>query len=91
MFLYCNEENLHFPEIVFTSKIINNSFNYMNINLSKVDIVIFQENLPRVLLEIEYVLRFSLDKRIGDWFLLKEHTIIGFYGFVHEAYIFPTF
>ena len=36
-------------------------------------------------------LQFSPDKRIGDWFLLEEHTIIKVYGFTHEPYILPTF
>ena len=39
---------------------------------------------------MEEILQFSLDRRIGDWFLLKEHTIIRLYGFVHETYIMPT-
>ena len=37
------------------------------------------------------MLQFPTNKRIGDWFLLKEHNIIKFYGFVHEPYIFPIF
>ena len=36
-------------------------------------------------------LQFSPDKRIGDWFLLEEHTIIRVYGFTHEPYILPAF
>ena len=37
------------------------------------------------------MLQFIPDRRIGDWFLLKEHTIIRIYGFVHEPYILPAF
>ena len=91
MFLYFNEENLQFPEIVFTTEIINNDFNYMNLIMSEVYRFIFQAKLPRFLLEMEDVLQFRPNKRIGDWFLLKEHTIIRVYGFVHEPYIFPAF
>ena len=40
---------------------------------------------------MEEMLEFSPDIRVGDWFLLKEHTIIKVYGFVHEPYILLTF
>ena len=53
--------------------------------------VMFQNRLPRVLPEMEEMLEFSPYIRVGDWFLLKEHTIIKVYGFVHEPYILPTF
>ena len=36
-------------------------------------------------------LQFSLDRKIGDWFLLKEYTIIRVYGFTHEPYIMLSF
>ena len=51
----------------------------------------FQNRMPRVLLEMEEMLQFVPDRRVGNWFLLKEHTIIRAYGFVHEPYILPTF
>ena len=34
--------------------------------------------------------QFALDRRMGDWFLLEEHTIIRVYDFSHEPYILPT-
>ena len=33
-------------------------------------------------------LQLALDNRIGDRFLLEEHTIIRVYGFTHQPYIF---
>ena len=63
----------------------------MNVIMSKVFKVIFKSKLSRVLPEMEDVLQFSPNKIIGDWFLLKEHTIIRVYGFFHEPYIFHAF
>ena len=51
----------------------------------------FQEIFPKLFPEMEEVLQISRDITIGDWFLLKEHTIIRVYGFVHEPYILPAF
>ena len=36
-------------------------------------------------------MQFSPEKRIGDWILLEEGTIIRVYGFTHEPYILPAF
>ena len=47
IFLYLKEENLQFPQVVFTSKIGNNSFNYMKLIMSEVYRVIFKEKLPK--------------------------------------------
>ena len=51
----------------------------------------FQNKFPRFLPEMEEMLQFDPDRRLVDWFLLKEHTIIRVYGFVHESYILPAF
>ena len=37
------------------------------------------------------VLQFSFEKRIGDWFLMEEGTVIRVYGFFHPPYVLPTF
>ena len=37
------------------------------------------------------MLQFSLEKRIGDWFLMEEGTVIRVYGFVHPPYVLPSF
>lgn len=91
MFLFFNEENLQFLEMALTSEVNNNVLNYMNFIMAGIYRVMFQNKLPRVLPEMEDVLQFALDRRMGDWVLLKEHTIIRVYGFVHELYILPAF
>ena len=53
----------------------------MNIIMSEVYRVMFQDKLPRVLLEMEEMLQFSQHRRARYWFLLKEHTIIDFMFF----------
>ena len=40
---------------------------------------------------MQEALQFSLDRIIGDWFILGEQTIIRVYGFTYEPYIFPYF
>ena len=42
---------------------------------------------PRVFLEMEEMLQFNPHRRVGDWFFIKEHTIIRVYGVLHEPYI----
>ena len=59
--------------------------------MAEIYIVVFQNIFPRVLLEMEEMVHFSLDTRVWDWFLLKEHTINRLYGFVHESYFLPSF
>ena len=53
--------------------------------------VFFQNRLPRVFPIMKKSFQFTPDKRIGDWFLLEEHTIIRVYGFSHEPYILLAF
>ena len=40
---------------------------------------------------MQEALQFAPDRKIGDWILFEEHTIIKVYGFTYEAYIFPSF
>ena len=40
---------------------------------------------------MKQMLQFSLERRIGDWFLMEEGTIIRVYGFVHQPYILLAF
>ena len=37
------------------------------------------------------LLKFSLEKRIGDWFLMEEGIVIKVYGFFHHPYTLPAF
>ena len=73
------------------AEISNEFFKYMNLLMAEVYEVLFQNKLPRVLPEMQEALQFAPDRRIGDLFLLEEHTIIRVYGFTHEPYIFPAF
>ena len=77
--------------MVLTDEINSNFFKYMNLFMEEVYKVFFEEKLPRVLPLMKEVLQFSPDRRIGDWFLLEEHTIILLYGFIHNPYILPAF
>ena len=40
---------------------------------------------------MQEALQFSPNKKIGNWFLLEEHTFMRVYGFTHEPYIFLAF
>ena len=63
----------------------------MNLIMEKNYRVMLQNKLPIVPPKMEEMLQFDPDRRVGDWFFLKDHTIIRVYGFVHEPYIMPTF
>ena len=68
MFLFFNEESLQFLEMLLTTEINNNTFNYMNLIMTKIYRVMFQNKLPRVLPEMEEMLQFSPDRKVGDFF-----------------------
>ena len=53
--------------------------------------VFLQQKLPRVLSLMNEMLQFSLEKRIGDYFLMEQGTVIRIYGFVHPPYVLPSF
>ena len=74
-----------------TNEININVFKYMNFLMAEVYKVYFQHKLPRVLPVMKYFLHFSPEKRIGDWFLLEEGTVVRVYGFTHEPYTLPAF
>ena len=82
---------MQLPEMVLTAEINNDFFNYMNLLMEKVYKVFFQNKFPRVLSQMKETLQFAPDRKIWDWFLLEEHTIIKVYGFAHEPYILPAF
>ena len=91
IFLFFNKENMQFPEMFLTAEVNNNIFNYMNLIMEEIYRVMFQNKLPKVLPEMQEILQFALDRRMGDWFLLKEHIITRVYGFFHEPYILLAF
>ena len=91
MFLFFNEENLQFPEMVLTDEMNIYFRKYMNLLMSEVHNVFFQQKLLKVLPLMKEMLQFSREKRIGDWFLLEEGIVIRLYGFVYQPYILPGF
>ena len=84
MFLLFNEENLQLPEMVLTEEINGNIFKYMNFLMVEVYKIFYQDKLPKVLPIMKEALQFTPAGKMGDWFLLEEHTIIRVYGFTHE-------
>ena len=77
-------------DMVLTVEISNDFFKYINLLMEEVYKVFFHNKLHRVFLEME-ALHFSPDRKIGDWFLLEDHTVIRMYGFSHEPYILLAF
>ena len=51
-----NEESLEFLEMLLTSEIRNNTFNYMNLIMAEIYRVMFQNKLPRFFQEMEEML-----------------------------------
>ena len=90
MFLSFNEENLQLPEMILTEEMIKDYTKFMNLLMSEVYNAIFQKKLHRVLPEMKNILWISTEKRIGDWFLLEQGTVIRLYE-VHQPYLFPSF
>ena len=82
---------MQLPEMVLTAEISNDIFKYVNLLMEEVYKVFFQNKFHRVLPKMQEDLQFDPNWKIGDWFLLQEHTIIRVCGFSHEPYIFPVF
>ena len=80
MFLFFNEENLKLPEMVITTEISSNFFKYMNLLMVEFYNFFFQNKLPKEIQLMKEDLQFAPDRKMGDWFLLEEHTIIRVYG-----------
>ena len=53
--------------------------------------MIFNARFPRVLEEMKTKLQLSLDIKIMDWFLYKDHTVIRVYGFIESPYSLLSF
>ena len=56
MFLFFNEENLQFLEMVLNAEIKNNIFNYMNLIMEEIYRVMCQNKIPIVSSEMQEVL-----------------------------------
>ena len=72
--------------MVLTEEINKKFLKYKNLLMAEVYKVFFQNKLPRVSPKMKEILQFSPYRRIGDWFLLEENTIIRVYSFTHEPY-----
>ena len=63
-------------EMVITDEVSRDYCKFMNFLMAEEYNVLFQNRLPRVLPEMKEMLQFSLEIRIGDWFLSECGTII---------------
>ena len=54
---------------------------FMNFLMDLVYEVLFQKRLPRVLPEMNSLLRLSPEIRVGNWFLLEDNMMIRVYRF----------
>ena len=77
--------------MVLTDEISISFGKYMNFVMSKVYKLFFQQKLPRLLPVMKELSQFSSEKRIWDWFLMEEGTVIRLYGFVYKPYVLPAF
>ena len=91
MFLFFIEENLQFLEMLLTTEVNNSIFNYMKLIMEDIYRVILQTKIPRFFPEMEDMWQFYPNGKVGDWFLLNEHTIIRVYDFFHQPYMLPAF
>ena len=71
MFLSLNDENMQLPEMVLIEETNKYYTKFMKFLMSEVYTPIFQNKLPRVLLEMRSILQLSIEKRIGDWFRIE--------------------
>ena len=91
MFLAHNEDNCQLPEMVLIEEMRKDYTKFMKFVMLEIYNVMFQKRLPRVLREMRDILQFSIDSRVGDWFLFENGIVIILYGFTHPPYLFPSF
>ena len=53
--------------------------------------MLFDEVLPRVLVEMKSMMQSSPEDRVEDWFLHKDFTVLRIFGFTGEPYRLPAF
>ena len=66
-------------------------FEFVNKIMAEVYIILFDENLPRVLNEIKSTLQPSTEICSGDRFLYKEFFVVRVYGYTGEPYKLSAF
>ena len=64
---------------------------FMNVFMTLVYEMLFQNRLSRVLPKMQSMLQSSPESRVRDWFLSENSTVIRLYGFTHQPYVLPTF
>ena len=68
-----------------------NMFEFVNTIMAEIYKLLFDDVLPRVLENMRLMLHYSLEDKIGDWFLYKEFTVLRIYGFTGEPYMLLAF
>ena len=91
LFLSFNENNIQLLNMVITEDMCKYYCKFMSFLMALVYEVLFQKRLPRVLLEMKKLLQLSPERRVGDWFLSMNNTVIRVYGFIHQLYVLLTF
>ena len=77
--------------MVITDEMIRDYSKFINFLMAEVYNAFFEKKFPEVLPEMKETLHFSLERRIGDWFLYEYGTMIRLYEFFHQPYILPSF
>ena len=54
---------------------------FMNVLIAPIYKVLFQKRMPRVLPEMKILLQLSPERRVGDWFLSEDNTVIRVHRF----------
>jgi hypothetical protein len=91
MFLELNKTE--FPETTFISTECKRITMLIFINkiMSRVYSLIFGSDLPRVLKEMKSFLQPNPERRVGDWMLFIQSTVIWVYGYQEGPYLLPVF
>ena len=77
--------------MVITKDMHRDYCKFMNALMDLVYEVLFQERLSSILPEIKSMLQSSPERRVEDWFLSEDNTLIRVYGFTHQPYVLPAF
>ena len=63
----------------------------MNVLMAPVYECLFQKRLPGVLPEMKNLLQLSLERRVGDWLLSEDSTMVRVYVVTYQPYVLPVF
>ena len=66
-------------------------FQLLNQIRSRLFVLLFGTQFPMISKELKNKLQLSPQKKLGDWFLFEDHTIIRVYGFEDEPFLLPSF